>query len=120
MPLPARYFSGLAGSFSVFVVVYYFSIIEKTMRINWVSTALAKTGTKSLQIYCISISLLSFYLPRLYSVFCEFHKSSLFSNYGFVYDFMFALPIAIIYCIVLYFITIGIEKIRIGKFVFGR
>ena len=114
------YSVGLSGCVSVIVLVECFIKFENKINLFFISKGLANLGKKSLQIYCISISLLSFYLPLIYSWVCSKLGHSLFVNYGFAYDFLFTFPLTVAYSFILYFVVALLEKCRFSKILFGK
>ncbi len=79
-------------------------------------------GIKSLQIYALSCSLLSIYLPRISRFIYEkaLTIDVFLENNLLVFNFVLTPAVAIIYCIGLYFIIFILEKIRISKYIYGK
>ena len=114
-----RWAIGFVGSIFALVIVelvYNALILRKPI----IGNPLAKLGKKSLQIYCISVSLLSFWLPKLYTKFCNVVGSNIFAANMWLYNLLVTPCLAIVYAIVIYFFVKLLEKIKISKVIFGR
>lgn len=117
-----RWGIGLFGSIFVLVLLEWFVIaMKKVKMINLLGNAVSKIGQKSMQIYCFSVSMLSFFLPKVYSAFCEKVVGyNLFSQNMSLYNFVFTPLIAICYAVGLYWLIKLLEKIKVSKVIFGR
>lgn len=82
--------------------------------------AVSGLGRNSLQIYCLSASLLSGYLPHLYRKFVELMGYSPFSENWMVYDFLFTPALAVIWSVLLYYVVALLKRIRLHGLIFGR
>lgn len=113
---------GLVGSVFVLVLLEWFVIATKRIKpIELFGYAVSKIGQRSLQIYCLSVSLLSFFLPKLYDSFCErIIGFNLFAQNMLLYNFIFTPTIAICYAVGLYWLIKFLERIKISKVIFGR
>ena len=80
----------------------------------------SRLGRNSLQIYCLSASLLSGYLPHLYRKFVEVIGGNLFAENWVVYDFFFTPLIAVVSSVCLYWLVVQMKKCRLHRLVFGR
>lgn len=117
-----RWAIGLIGSIFVLVILEWFVILMKKAKpLELLGQAISRIGQKSLQIYCISVSLLSSFLPKFYSLFCErIVGHNLFAQNMVLYNFLFTPLIAIGYAAVLYYLIRLLEKTKISKVIFGR
>lgn len=117
-----RWLIGLAGSaFALVLLEWFIKAMTKAKPIELLGHAIARIGQKSLQIYCFSVSLLSFFLPKFYDVFCEkIAGQNLFAQNMILYNFLFTPIIAICYAVGLYWLIKFLEKIKISKMIFGR
>ena len=116
-----RWIIGLVGGIFALVILQWLVIIAKRIRIlSYIINATASLGKKSLQVYCLSVSLLSFFLPKIYNFVCMKTGFNIFAQNMIVYNMFFTPVIAIIYCIGLYYLVRTLEKIIIGKVIFGR
>lgn len=111
-----RWAIGFTGS------VFVLTIIELLYRFMFVKKpALTKPieclGRKSLQMYCISVSVLSFWLPVLYE---KVLGNNIFASNIMIYNFVFTPLVAVIFAILIYYIVKLFEKIRVSKVLFGR
>lgn len=97
-------------------------LLYNTMIVKKPSIAkpISQLGVKSLQVYCLSIALLSFWLPKLYGKFCSLLESNIFATNRFFYSFVFTPVLAISYAVLLYYIVILLEKTKASKVIFGR
>ena len=114
-----RWAIGLAGSIFMLVVV---ELICKWIFFKHPKLAnpIAVLGKKSLQMYCISVIILSFWLPVIYGKICRVVGTvSLVPNI-YVYSFLFTPALAIIYSILIYYIVRFMEKTKLSKIIFGR
>ena len=116
-----RWAIGFVGS------IVMLSVMEALVRIgervpvagNWLRK-ISGLGRNSLQIYCLSASLLSGYLPHLYGKLVEVMGDAVFEENQFVYDFLFTLPMAVVWSVLLYYLVVLMKKTRLHRIVFGR
>lgn len=115
-----RWGIGLAGCVFVMTVV---QLLMKAKFFKKLSVLLAKLGEKSLQIYIISVVFLSAYLPSAVSLIRSIGLNDyvdLLVNCSFVYNFIFTPALAVLYCIVLWYVIKLFDKIKISRLIFGR
>ena len=114
-----RWAIGFIGSVFVLVIleVIYNNLICKKLII---AKPVAQLGKKSLQVYCLSIPLLSFWLPKVYSKFCNKIGGNFFAANMYLYNFIFTFFLAVLYAIAIYYFAILLEKVKVGKLIFGR
>ena len=112
---------GFVGSLSLMAVVEALvrlgaraPVLEKFLR------GISRLGRNSLQMYCLSASLLSGYLPHLYRKFVGLIGGNLFAKNWVVYDFFFTPLIAAASAVCLYGIVVLMKKCRFHRLVFGR
>lgn len=116
-----RWAIGFVGCIFVLVIVKWILILmQKTNIANQIGYAISNLGRKSLQVYCVSIPLLSFFLPKVYSLFCVKIGINLFAQNMLLYNFVYTLILALCYAVVLYYCIKLLEKIKVSKVVFGR
>lgn len=82
--------------------------------------AVSRLGRNSLQIYCLSASLLSGYLPHLYRKFIELAGGNLFAQNSVVYDFLFTPVLAAVWSVFLYLVVVLLKKCKLHRLIFGR
>lgn len=117
-----RWLIGLVGSVFIITILefIYNQVIVKRKK-HIISTALSKIGKKSLQIYVLSIPLLSnflsYFLPRVLNILKI--DNFLVKNMVF-YNFGFTLFLAILYAFGLFYFVILLEKLKVTKVMFGR
>lgn len=116
-----RWGIGFAGSVSVLTVTgWVFSMLAGKKHGFRILEMLAKLGENSLAIYCISVSLLSVYLPKFYDRFLLYAGSNIFAENMNVYNYVFTPALSVLYCAGLYCVVQFMKKIRIHKLIFGR
>lgn len=111
-----RWVIGLVGS--VFVMVVFEQIMRFSNKIKF--GQLQKIGNKSLQIYCISVTVLSFGLPIIYEKAVKMIGSNILAQNMVLYSLVFTPAIAIIYVYLILLIITGLNKLKIDKIIFGR
>ena len=114
-----RWAIGLVGSIFMMVVIeilYRLIFVKKPAIIKTVS----QLGVKSLQVYCLSVSLLSFWLPKLYKKLCGFTAGNIFASNMLVYNYLFTPLVAILYALLIYYIVKLMDKTKISRVIFGR
>lgn len=112
-----RWAIGLVGSIFIFSILEIIILKSKdNMIIRW----LEKLGKNSLQIYALQCIFISYYLPRLFSVLVSFIGTNIFAGNIFIYNFLFTLPIALLFALFISSLISFIYKINIGKYIFGR
>ena len=77
-------------------------------------------GRNSLQIYCLSLSLLSGYLPHLYRKATELAGGNPFAQNGVLFDFLFTPILAAVWAVMLYYAVLLLKKWKLHKLIFGR
>lgn len=116
-----RWAIGFVGS--VFMMTVTEAMVRLGERISIVGRWLRKVsglGRNSLQVYCLSASLLSGYLPHLNHKLVEVMGDNVFEENRFVYDFLFTLVLAAAWSVLLYYLVVLMKKTRLHRIVFGR
>ena len=113
-----RWLIGFIGS--VFALVIIELLFKLPIFKNCISKPVSALGIKSLQIYCMSTSLLSFWLPEIYNKLCSMTGSNFFASNVIIYNFIFTPLLAIVYATGIYYVVMFMEKIKISKIIFGR
>lgn len=91
-----RWAIGFVGSVWILSVMeLLLHVGERLPAVRAVLKGLSCLGRNSLQIYCLSASLLSVYLPHLYRKFVELAGVNLFAKNAMVYDFLFTPLLAV-------------------------
>ncbi len=117
-----RWLIGLVGSVFVLTVLHtvYKQIIIKINK-TIITKGLSLIGKHSLEIYALSMSLLSRYLPVFFSkILSVLNVDNVFVENMFVYNFVFTFPLAIIYSFALYYFIKLLKKLKITNIMFGR
>ena len=118
-----RWFIGLVGCIAVISIIelLFNTITLKAKKQLPLSLSLSKVGEKSLQIYALSVSLLSFWLNKLYSyVVIKIFGYNILTQNIYLYNFVFTPLIAIAYLLSIYFIIKIFERIKFSKILFGK
>ena len=89
-------------------------------RVPSIVKILEKLGENSLAIYCVSISLLTYYLPKIYDRFALAVGRNVFGENLLVYNFLFTPLLTVLYCVGLYHVVLFMKKIKIHGLIFGR
>lgn len=82
--------------------------------------AVSWMGRNSLQVYCLSVSLLSGYLPHLYRKFTELIGGNIFAENELLYDYLFMPVLAAVWAAGLCCMVLLLKKTRLHKLIFGR
>lgn len=118
-----RYVIGMVGCITVISItkIFFNCITIKKQQNLPLSYGLSKIGEKSLQIYALSISLLSVYLPYVYAAcISKFIGYNILAHNMYLYNFVYTPIIAIGYLIGLYWVIKFFEKIKFSKILFGK
>ena len=110
---------GISGSVFVLLLI---EIIHKGMitKKPIIAKPISSLGKKSLQVYCISVSLLSFWLPIIFGKVCGLIGRNIFVSHMWFYNFVLTPIIAVVYAVLIYYFVKLLEKIKVGKLIFGR
>lgn len=116
-----RWGIGFAGSLTVLLLTG--KLFEWTVtqdRIPVILKLVAKLGENSLAIYCLSISLLSYYLSKIFDRILLITGSNIFAENMLVYNFAFTPALTLAYCFGLYGAVQLLKKLKLHKLIFGR
>ena len=117
-----RWIIGLVGSIFMIDILkrlhnaFYDRRSGCSILLNFVS----KLGENSLSVYCLSVSLLSYYLPRLYNLFVDMAGRNVFAENMFFFNLVFTPALACIYSLVLYAIILVLKKYKLHRIIFGK
>jgi hypothetical protein len=114
-----RWLIGLVGS------VFVLTVLELLFRNGFfeqiISPWLEKLGKKSLQIYALSLPLLSSVLSHGFPAALRFlGMENIFVRNMIIYNFVFTLSLAVVYAVGLYLAVRLLEKTKISRILFGR
>ena len=118
-----RWLIGLSGSIFMLNIVQLISKISKSNNfINSITEKIVYLGVNSLEFYCISTSVLSFWLPKIvnYIILPLNDMKNILVNNMFVYNFVLTPLLAILFSLFIYLILFIIRKIKLNKIIFGR
>lgn len=117
-----RWAIGFAGSIFILVLIEMMLHLGNQLSVmNRFLNCMDRIGSKSLQIYCVSILVLSrcwpFAARTALSRFSFVHQ---LTDNWIVYDFLFTPLIAVFFTVAILLLLKVIEKARINRFIFGR
>ena len=116
-----RWLIGFVGSlWMLFIMELLLRLGARVPAVQSCLQAIFRLGRNSLQIYCLSASLLSGYLPHLYRKFVELAGGNLFAQNLIVYDFCFTPVLAAAWSVFLYLMVMLLKKCKLHRLVFGR
>ena len=117
-----RWLIGLVGSIFVLIVLELgYKHIVLRMNKSMIAEGLSRLGQKSLQIYAVSVPLLSIYLARFFPQILKLlNMKNIFVQNMIMYNFVFTLGLAIVYAVLLYYFIRLLEKVKISKLMFGK
>ena len=116
-----RFLIGLAGSGCCFVLVsLVLGKLPADGQIPKPLAALSRLGENSLQVYCLSVSLLSGYLPHIIHKCMEPFGYNLLAENWVFYNLVFTPLLAAIYCAGLLAVVKLLRKAGIHTLIFGR
>ena len=116
-----RWAIGFVGSIWLLTILeFLLSLGARIPAVQHCLQAVSLLGRNSLQIYCLSASLLSGYLPHLYRKFVELVGDNLFAESAVVYDFCFTPLLAAAWSVFLYLLVVLLKRIRLHSLIFGR
>lgn len=116
-----RYAIGLAGSLFVLVLLdILFRLPERNRTVPKLLTAVSRLGENSLQIYVISVPLLSMYLSVIYDKVTAVLGFPLFGEDPWMLGLLYAPVLSVIYAVGLYMVLMLLKRLGIHSLVFGR
>lgn len=116
-----RFLIGLAGSGCCFVLAALaLRRLPADGRMPKLLTALARLGENSLQVYCLSVSLLTGYLPHIIRKCMEPFGYNLLAENWVFFNLIFTPLLAAIYCAGLLAVVRLLRKTGIHALIFGR
>ena len=116
-----RWAIGFVGSVWMLTIMDFLLCLgERVPAVQSCLRAVSRLGRNSLQIYCLSASLLSGYLPHLYRKFAELAGGNVFAGNLAVYDFLFTPILAAVWSVFLYAVVVLMKKWKLHALIFGR
>ena len=116
-----RWTIGFFGSLFVLTIVWLFfkrSADREQTPLVW--KMLGKLGENSLAIYCISVSLLSYYLPKIFDRFLLAAGGNVFAENMLVFNFVITPVLTVLFGFGLYAVVQLMKKVKIHRLIFGR
>lgn len=116
-----RWLIGFVGSISVLLIIHaVMNWSDARKRRPAVLMMLAKLGENSLAVYCISISLFSYYVSKVLDRVLLITGRNIFTENMVVFHYLFTPLLAIVYGFVLYAAVQILKKIKVHRLIFGR
>lgn len=116
-----RWAIGFAGSIWMLTIVEFLLRLSDRFRADRRGMeAVSFLGRNSLQIYCLSLSLLSGYLRHGYRKIVELIGYNLFAQNTVVFDFLFTPVLALAWSVFLYYGVVLLRKYKLHGLIFGR
>ena len=116
-----RWIIGFVGSlFALVVIDFVLKLFYREDKLPAPLGMLAKLGENSLAIYCISVSLFTYYLSKFYDRFVRLLDGSILIDNMTIYNFVFTPALALAAAWGLYIVVLILKKLKIHRLIFGR
>ena len=116
-----RWIIGFVGSlFALVVIDFVLKLFYREDKTPAPLGMLAKLGENSLAIYCISVSLFTYYLSKFYDRFVRLLDGSILIDNMTIYNFVFTPALALAAAWGLYIVVQILKKLKIHRLIFGR
>ena len=116
-----RWVIGFVGSAWLLSIMDFLMYLgERFPAVHACLRGMSLLGRNSLQIYCLSMPLLTGYMRHGYRKFVEVIGSNLFAQNVFVFDFLFTPVLAAVWAVALYYLVVLLKKTKLHKLIFGR
>ena len=116
-----RWIIGFVGSlFALVVIDFVLKLFYREDKTPAPLGMLAKVGENSLAIYCISVSLFTYYLSKFYDRFVRLLDGSILIDNMTIYNFVFTPALALAAAWGLYIVVLILKKLKIHRLIFGR
>ena len=117
-----RWAIGFVGSIFILTVVELVCrLVVFKLKRPIVSCGFVAAGQKSLQIYALSMALLNNYVREIAVWLIDKRgMENTLTQHLYVYNYGFCLGLAVIYIVALYWLVKLLDKIKLGKILFGR
>lgn len=116
-----RWMIGFAGSLWLLTIAEFLQYLgERVPGLQSCLRSLSRLGRNSLQIYCLSASLIVGYLPHLYRKFVELTDWDLFFDNIPAYDYLITPVLAVFWSVFLMAAVALLKKCRLHRLIFGR
>lgn len=116
-----RYAIGFAGSIGLMGIVdLVFRVTADKGRIPHIMQGICWLGKNSLAVYCLSVPLLSGYLPAVYTKLMSYVGFNLFAKSMTVYNYLFTPLLTAAFSAGIWLVIRWMQKTGIHKLVFGR
>ena len=116
-----RWIIGFAGSIWLLSVMeFLLRLGERIPAVCSCMKAVTYLGKNSLQIYCLSMPLLTGYMRHLYRKIAELMGGNPFARNQFFFDFLFTPLLAAAWSAALYYMVVLLKKWKLHRLIFGR
>ena len=116
-----RWAIGFAGSIWMLTIMeFLLALGSRIAAVQKCLQGVSCLGRNSLQIYCLSASMLSGYSPYLYRKFVDLVGYNVFAQNVTVFSFLFTPILATAWSVILYGIVLLMRKFRLHGLIFGR
>ena len=112
-------FVGCVAALSIIEFIFHYVTLKCEKKLP-ISFGLSKMGEKSLQMYALSVSLLSSWLPSIYGKIQKIVGFNFLAHNMYLYSFVYTVFIAIGYSFFLYFLIKLMEKTKFSIILFGK
>ena len=116
-----RWLIGFVGSGFVLTLtdLLYRCTVDR-QRVPLMVKGLEKLGENSLSVYCVSVSLQSYYLSKINDRLMLMAGRNLFMENMTLYNYLYTPLMTVAYCVGLYYVVVLLKKLKIHKLIFGR
>ena len=101
-------------------VIWICLIIYRYIKFWEITKAVQKLGVDSLAIYALSVSFLSYWLPKLFAVILNSLPWIDWNKYIWIFNFMITPFVAVVYAVFLLFLVKILKKFNAYSLLFGR
>ena len=116
-----RWAIGFVGSIWMLAVMEFLLwLAERVPAMRTCLKGVSLLGRNSLQVYCLSVPLLTGYMRHGYRKLVEIIGSNVFAQNRTVYDLLFTPALALVWSFVLYYLVVLLKKSRLHSLIFGR
>ena len=108
------------GLFASIAIIWICLIIYRYIKFWEITKAVQKLGVDSLAIYALSVSFLSYWLPKLFAVILNSLPWIDWNKYIWIFNFMITPFVAVVYAVFLLFLVKILKKFNAYSLLFGR
>ena len=116
-----RWGIGFAGCIWMLALMEFLLwLAERVPAVRTCLKGVSLLGRNSLQVYCLSVPLLTGYMRHGYRKLVEIIGSNLFARNVLVFDFLFTPLLALVWSVILYYLVVLLKKYKLHSLIFGR